>query len=96
MQRLTLVYYMKIHLNPCGVVGARTGYPRTPNVSLDTRVLPVRLYQGLHTNSWTSCLSQIFNVIHQWIFLNELYKLMKMFFKFQLAENRKIFKPREY
>ena len=47
-------------------------------------------------------IDQLQCVIYQWIRLNELYKLMESFFSnfnfvFELlAENRKIFKPREY
>ena len=45
----------------------------------------VCLYHDLQTNSGTSFLSWIFNVIHQWICLNELYKETEsFFFKFQI------------
>ena len=58
----------------------------------------VRLYHDIQTNSWTSFLSLIFNIIHQWIRLLELYTLMESFFsnfKFIfkiLNESRKMFK----
>ena len=42
--------------------------------------LSVRLYHDLQTNSWTSFLSYIFDVVHQWVRLNDLYKLMESFF----------------
>ena len=41
----------------------------------------VCLYHDLQTNSWTSFLSQIFDVMHYWFCLNELYKLMESFFQ---------------
>ena len=45
----------------------------------------VCLYHDLQTNSGTFFLSQKFDVIHQWIRLNELYKLMESFFKFKIC-----------
>ena len=61
-------------------------------------ILSVCQYHDLQTNSWTSFLSQIFYIIHQWICLNELCKRMGSFFPnfkffFELmTENQKILK----
>ena len=56
----------------------------------------VCLYHDIQTNSGTLFLSLIFDVIHKWICLNELYKQMESFYfsNFEilfriLAENRK-------
>ena len=49
----------------------------------------------LQTNSGTSFFVLAFHVIHEWICLNKLYKLMKNLFRIRfkiLAENWKIFK----
>ena len=46
--------------------------------------LSLRLYHDLQTNSDTLFLSLNFDVMHQWIRLYELYKLMNSFFKFRI------------
>ena len=45
------------------------------------KLIQFSLYHILQMNSWTSFLSYIFDVLHHWILLNGLYKLMESFFQ---------------
>ena len=66
------------------------------SLRVHSKIDTVRLYHDLQLNSGTLFLSYIFDIIHQWICLNELYKLRESFFFLILNElfskNRKILK----
>ena len=63
----------------------------TEHSEIDSVLLSVH---DLQTNSWTSFLFYIFDIIYQWICLNELYKQIVSFFQISYSFSEFLLKKR--